>query len=91
MWAESGMKKGQRTRYVLGAAITIVLGLIFLGIQLMEYHGKNFGPSSHAYGSLFFTITGFHFAHVAVGRVGRLGGPGAGACGRGVWRRVAGL
>src|SRR5665213_3157365 len=67
IWAESGMKKGQRTRYVIGTAITIVLGIIFLCIQLLEYHGKNFGPSSHAYGSLFFTITGFHFAHVTVG------------------------
>jgi heme/copper-type cytochrome/quinol oxidase subunit 3 len=67
LWAESGMKKGQRSRYVLGAAITIVLGIIFLCIQVAEYHGKNFGPTSHAYGSLFFTITGFHFAHVTVG------------------------
>jgi heme/copper-type cytochrome/quinol oxidase subunit 3 len=66
-WADRGIRQGQRSRLVAGTAITIVLGIVFLLIQLMEYHGKNFGPSSHAYGSLFFTVTGFHFAHVAVG------------------------
>ncbi len=34
---------------------------------MIEYRHQPFGPSTDAYGSLFFTITGFHGAHVAVG------------------------
>jgi heme/copper-type cytochrome/quinol oxidase subunit 3 len=40
---------------------------MFVGIQLMEWHGRPFSLSSSAYGSLFFTITGFHMAHVILG------------------------
>jgi heme/copper-type cytochrome/quinol oxidase subunit 3 len=34
---------------------------------VVEYSHKQFTPATDAYGSLFFTITGFHGAHVAVG------------------------
>jgi heme/copper-type cytochrome/quinol oxidase subunit 3 len=66
-WAESGIRRGLRGRLRLGLLITLVLGIVFLAIQLMEYHGKHFSPRTDAYGSLFYTITGFHGAHVAVG------------------------
>jgi len=35
----------------------------------VEYHNKGFTPTTDAYGSLFFTITGFHGAHVLVGLI----------------------
>jgi heme/copper-type cytochrome/quinol oxidase subunit 3 len=66
-WAESGIRRGQRGRLLGGLVVTLALGLVFLGIQLVEYRHQHFGPSTDAYGSLFFTITGFHGAHVAVG------------------------
>lgn len=50
-------------------AIAIALGIVFVGIQLHEWAGKPYGLRSHTYGSLFFTITGFHMAHVIVGVV----------------------
>jgi heme/copper-type cytochrome/quinol oxidase subunit 3 len=68
-WAESGVRRNQRGRLRLGLILTFALGLIFLTIQAIEYHEKRIGPTSHAYGSLFFTITGFHGAHVAAGLV----------------------
>src|SRR4051812_30411571 len=37
MWAERGIRKGQRWRLRLGLAITLVLGLSFLGVQALEY------------------------------------------------------
>jgi cytochrome c oxidase subunit 3 len=46
---------------------TIVLGAIFLSIQAVEYSSNNFGISNNVLGSTFYTITGFHGAHVAVG------------------------
>jgi heme/copper-type cytochrome/quinol oxidase subunit 3 len=66
-WAESGIRRGRRGRLLGGLALALALGLVFLGIQLVEYRHQPFGPSTDAYGSLFFTITGFHGAHVAVG------------------------
>ena len=41
--------------------------MIFLIVQIFEWKAKTFGLSSNAYGSFYFTITGFHMAHVVVG------------------------
>jgi heme/copper-type cytochrome/quinol oxidase subunit 3 len=54
----------------LGA--TIGLGLLFLGGQAFEYAelaGEGFSASTDVFATLFFTITGFHGLHVAIGLV----------------------
>lgn len=66
-WAESGIRRGEQGRLRLGLLITFALGVVFLVIQGIEYSNKHITPTTHAYGSLFFTITGFHGAHVIVG------------------------
>lgn len=66
-WAELGIRRGDETRLRLGLMLTLMLGAVFLGIQLVEYRHQSFTPATSAYGSLFYTITGFHGAHVAVG------------------------
>ena len=66
-WAEAGIKKGKQGQLRLGLAVTLVLGIIFLALQALEYSHKTFTPATDAYGSLFFTITGFHGAHVFAG------------------------
>jgi cytochrome c oxidase subunit 3 len=53
-------------------AITIGLGLIFLGGQAWEYSElirEDFVISSNQFATLFFTMTGFHGLHVAGGLV----------------------
>ena len=45
----------------------MVLGAIFVVVQLFEWKAKTYGPTSGSYGSLYFIITGFHMAHVIVG------------------------
>lgn len=63
---ERGNVKGLR----LGLFFGWVLGATFLVLQLfVEYPAtlKLFKPQTNAYGSLFFTITGFHGFHVFVG------------------------
>ncbi len=47
--------------------ITIGLGIAFLGITVWEWTSETFQPWSHAYGSIFFTLTGFHAMHVLGG------------------------
>jgi heme/copper-type cytochrome/quinol oxidase subunit 3 len=66
-WAERGVRRNQIGALRWGLACALVLGCAFTGIQLMEWHDKPFSLSSGVYGSLYFTITGFHMAHVIVG------------------------
>ena len=66
-WGEEGVKRQKRGQHIAGLAIGIGLGLIFLAVQLFEWKTKSFSLTSGSYGSLFFTITGFHMAHVIVG------------------------
>ena len=68
-WGEGGAQRGQRIRHLLGLALAIALGCAFLVIQVFEWKAKTYGPTSGSYGSLYFTITGFHMAHVIVGLV----------------------
>jgi cytochrome c oxidase subunit III len=66
-WAEAGIRSGERVRLARGLLITLILGAIFLSVQVVEYRGLPFSPGTDAHGSLFYVITGFHSAHVAVG------------------------
>jgi len=68
--AERAIRKGDRTRMRAGLLIGFLLGLTFLLLQIVaEYpHAlKVSPPSSGAYGTLFFSLTGLHGMHVAVG------------------------
>jgi len=49
----------------LGA--TVVLGSIFLVNQGFEYAANTFSISSHAYGSIYYLMTGLHGLHVLAG------------------------
>jgi heme/copper-type cytochrome/quinol oxidase subunit 3 len=68
-WGERGVKHSGRPRWQLplGLGISIILGIVFLVVQLLEWKDKTFAPDTSTYGSLYFTTTGFHMAHVAVG------------------------
>jgi heme/copper-type cytochrome/quinol oxidase subunit 3 len=67
--AELGSRTSNLRRLHAGLAGTFVLGLSFLILQVFEYHEKlaELRPSTNAYGSLFYTITGLHGSHVIVG------------------------
>ena len=68
-FGERGARQNSRWRLVLGLALGLGLGATFVGIQFREWMDKPFGLASHSYGSLYFTITGFHMAHVLAGLV----------------------
>lgn len=66
-FGERGAKNGNSREELLGIGSAVGLGLVFIVIQLFEWREKPFSITSGTYGSLYFTITGFHMAHVAVG------------------------
>lgn len=80
-WAERGIRRGNRRQLLAGLGATILLGIVFVVLELLDWHSKDFTLSSRAYGSFYFTITGFHLMHVVVGvsiLVAILGWSGAG-------------
>ena len=66
-WGEQGLKRGNHRRHLIGLGLAILLGMTFLVVQLFEWNGKNFSLQSGSYGCLYFTVTGFHMAHVIAG------------------------
>ena len=70
-FAHHGINEGNRNKLIGWLAITIALGLIFLGIQGYEYYHayKDLGLTlgSGIFGTTFFMLTGFHGAHVTLG------------------------
>lgn len=68
-FAEEAVKKGKSgAGWMLGAAL---MGATFVGVQCVEwtelYHEGLWFNKGGVYGSSFFTLTGFHGAHVCIG------------------------
>ncbi len=72
-WAHWGLIEGRRTQLVAGLALTVLLGLVFLAVQWVEYQEAydhmNLKLTSGVYGSTFFMLTGFHGFHVTLGAI----------------------
>ena len=70
-WAHHALRSNKRTQLILGLALTVILGAIFLTLQAKEYmHAySELGLTLHSgiYGSTFFMLTGFHGFHVTMG------------------------
>ncbi|OGX06598.1 MAG: hypothetical protein A3G87_09210 [Omnitrophica bacterium RIFCSPLOWO2_12_FULL_50_11] len=68
----SSIQRGYKEGLQVGLLLTILLGTLFLSIQVKEYRElihDGFTISSSIFGSCFFTLTGFHGAHVFAGVV----------------------
>jgi len=65
--ATRAIQRGSQRGLALGLGATAALGATFLGITFWEWFHESFQPWSHAYGSIFFTLTGFHGLHVFFG------------------------
>jgi cytochrome c oxidase subunit III len=75
-WAHHALIHGDREGLKKGLWCTILLGLLFTGIQAYEYIHAPFSFSrlneelpGNIYGSTFFMATGFHGAHVIIGTI----------------------
>lgn len=52
--------------------ITALMGALFVWVQLREWSDKGFGITDSSYSSIYFTLTGFHLAHVVAGIIALL-------------------
>jgi cytochrome c oxidase subunit III len=66
-WGVRAFKKGNEKLLARGILITALLGFAFLGITFWEWTHESFRPWTNAYGSIFYTLTGFHALHVLGG------------------------
>jgi cytochrome c oxidase subunit III len=66
-WAEHRLKHGDRKGLERGLMVTMLLGLTFLIIQVIEYAHLGYTPQDQAFGASFYALTGFHGLHVFIG------------------------
>ena len=71
-WGERGAERGVRSQTLIGFLAAFLLGAVFIVLQVLEWYSKPFTLRSGEYGGIFFTTTGFHLAHLAVGVVALL-------------------
>ncbi|TYC56367.1 cytochrome o ubiquinol oxidase subunit III [Rhodobacterales bacterium] len=72
-YATISMSQGHSGRTVQWLLVTLVLGLGFLVMEMMEFRGmieKGAGPETSGFLSAFFTLIGTHGLHVTMGAVG---------------------
>jgi cytochrome c oxidase subunit 3 len=67
VWA---IRRGDTGKLKLWTAITLALGVVFLIGQIYDYSQLGFGIADGVFGTVFYTLTGFHGAHVFGGAVG---------------------
>jgi len=67
VWA---IRRGDQRAMVRWTALTLLLGVGFLIGQIYDYTTLGFGISDGIFGTVFYTLTGFHGAHVFGGAVG---------------------
>jgi cytochrome c oxidase subunit 3 len=62
-------RRGDRGAAARWLGLTALMGAVFLTNQALEYAEATFQIDSHAYGSIFYLMTGFHGLHVIGGLV----------------------
>ncbi len=68
--ALESIKHDRRSRTALWLVVTALLGATFLvlkGTEYSELFAEGLTPSANIFGSVYFTLTGFHAAHILIG------------------------
>jgi cytochrome c oxidase subunit III len=66
-WALVSVRNGNRFGLKAGMVATFCLGLTFLFVQINEYIHLGWAPYDSAQGTVFYSLTGLHGAHVFIG------------------------
>jgi cytochrome c oxidase subunit 3 len=67
VWA---IRRGDQRAMRFWTVVTLLLGVTFLAGQAYDYSVLGFGIGDGIFGTVFYTLTGFHGAHVFGGTVG---------------------
>ena len=62
--AKRAIVRGNHLVTKLGQVVALALAVVFLVIKFIEYSGYDYNWATHAYGSITWTMTGFHTGHV---------------------------
>jgi heme/copper-type cytochrome/quinol oxidase subunit 3 len=68
--ALASIQRGNQRGLRVWLSATALLGTVFLGGQFFEFssfHEEGLGLTTNIFGTSFFTLTGFHGAHVTIG------------------------
>jgi cytochrome c oxidase subunit 3 len=65
--AVKAIDRDDRRVFLRWLGVTFVLGTLFILSQVRDWGRLGFGVGSHAYGSAFYLMTGFHGLHVIGG------------------------
>ena len=68
-WAHIAILNSLWIESCTGLVRTVVLGLLFTSLQVLEYHSRSFSITDSVYGRTFFVATGFHGLHVLMGTI----------------------
>jgi cytochrome c oxidase subunit 3 len=79
--AVAAAERDDRRDAIRWLGVTALMGALFLSNQVAEYAQADFQVDDHAYGSIFYLMTGFHGMHV-VGGLAFMGAIAAAIAGR---------
>lgn len=69
--ALNGAQQGDRRKLLRWLSLTVLCGVFFVGMQVYEFshfvHEKHLEYTTNLFASSFYTLTGFHGTHVAIG------------------------
>jgi cytochrome c oxidase subunit III len=71
-WAVWAIRRDDRTVFIRSMAVTVILGIVFLLMQITDYAflgSEGLTLASGQFGTTYYTLTGFHGAHVFGGVV----------------------
>jgi heme/copper-type cytochrome/quinol oxidase subunit 3 len=64
---ERGILAQRRPQALFGFGLAILMGIVFVAVQWLEWRGKPYGIGTSSYASLYYVTTGMHIAHVIAG------------------------
>jgi cytochrome c oxidase subunit 3 len=68
-WVASALRRGDRRNCIISLLITIGLGFAVLNAQWYSFGRRGFSVSSHAYGTIYDALIGYHVVNLLVGMV----------------------
>jgi cytochrome c oxidase subunit III len=70
--ALNGAQEGNPKKTLTWLSLTVVAGCFFIGMQVYEFqhfYHEGLGYTTNLFSASFYTLTGFHGTHVAIGTI----------------------